>query len=197
MSKLKILALLAVMVCAMSAAAAPAFAVNEYEALRSPWEFAGGNTGSHVFTFGSEAAECELASFKGEQPVPATTVGETPLYAKCTVFGDVHGTVTVNHCAYELDEPQGGTLYEASMAIINSGGTCEIRFSGSSCKVTVAAQATERPFLLEENVTRGAMKVFFIGTEIEYSHGGTCPGIGSGHDGTYEGTENIEQLNIV
>jgi hypothetical protein len=194
MSKSAILSILTLSICAIGFGAAPAFAAHEYKALSSPWEFAGGNPSSHVFEFGSQDAECAVASFKGKQPTPAIKVREVPHYATCTGFT----TVNVEFCAYELLEPQGGPFYAAAMNIVKEGtGVCAIKFIRTGCTVVVGEQPFETPVLGEENVVLGAMKVFFKVSGIKYTHSGTCTGIGNGHDGTYDGTENIEELNIV
>ncbi len=199
MTKGRVVLMLAIGVCALAVSAAPAFAVNGYEAdpNHSPFDFAGGNSGVHVFTFGSVTAECEMASFTGSQPAPATTVKEVPTYKKCKMLGGP-ATVTVTTCAYQLLEPVGGpTLFKANMRIVNNGGACEIAFVTTPCTVKIAAEEPELGFLEEEHVGPGATKVHFEVEKIGYSHSGTgCTGIGSGSDGTYKGIENIEQLTV-
>jgi hypothetical protein len=194
MSKSTMLAILSVSACALGFSATPAFAVNEYKAFSGTGEFTGTQMGNHVFKFGSEVAECKEAKFKGKQPTPATSVKEVPSYALCANSA----TVTVEFCAYELLEPQGGPHYTAEMHIVKEGaGTCAMEFVLPLCTITVGEQAPKVTFLEEETIKVETMNVFFKGTTIKYKHVGFCPGIGTGADGTYNGTENILELGII
>jgi hypothetical protein len=179
---------------ALAGAATPA-AAHEYKAHGGV--FSGGNVGSHTFKFGGTlTAVCKQAGFSGSLSTPSPNVLGIPKYSECSL-GGLAATVTLAHCGYELHEPKTGLLeFEAKMSIINSGGFCNFEFSlTGGCRVEI--EPVENLGIVEEkNIPPEAIKLVYKLKELHY-FATKCIGTGNGHDGTYEGTENVEGLFVI
>jgi hypothetical protein len=175
---------------------------HEYKALFTG-NFSGANSSAlQVFKFGSIKVVCEDILVKGTLATPSTKVQMVPTYSSCkSNLTSAATTSTTTKCAYELFEPvPGGIEYLAEMAIVNSGGTCELEFNThatSGCALVIQA-TPKQPTDELKDIAPASVRLVFDLSKISYKHTGTgCTGIGTGSDGLYEGETNVENLTVV
>jgi len=195
MARTKLLLGVVAVVFGLAVAAAPAFAVHKYETPLGH-AFAGEARLTHVFRFEKVFVECEAAAVSGELAAPATAVTMVPHYSSCKLGGTL-ASASVTACAYELLEPIGGPIFEAKMKVVNHGsGSCEITFSQIGCSVTVQSSTSQLSKIRAEDTGVASMWVAFEVKGLKYVHSGTCTGFGTGTDGEYKGSVNIEGMII-